>query len=48
VLISTAILGRLIGVLMDGSGPGVWGPIGVEAVMIGVLLWARQVWRPTL
>jgi hypothetical protein len=48
VVISTAILGRLIGVLVDGSGPGVWGPIGVEVVMIGVLLWARQVWRPTL
>jgi hypothetical protein len=48
VLVSTAILGRLIGVALDGSGPGVWGPIGVEAVMIFILLWARKVWRPSL
>jgi hypothetical protein len=48
VLVSTAILGRLIGVALDGTGPGVWGPIGVEAVMIAILLWARKVWRSSL
>jgi hypothetical protein len=48
VLVSVAVLGRFVAVLMDGSGPGVWGPIGVEAVTIAILLWARQAWRPSL
>lgn len=45
VLASCAILGRFIGVLTDGAGPGVWGPIGVEAVSIAILLWVRQAWK---
>lgn len=48
VLVSLAIAGRFVGVVMDGSGPGVWGPIGVEAFMIAILVWARQAWRPSL
>jgi hypothetical protein len=43
---SVAIVGRLVGVVLDGSGPGVWFPIIVEAVMILLLLAARQFWRP--
>ena len=48
VLVSLAIAGRFVGVVMDGSGPGVWGPIGVEAFTIAILVWARQAWRPSL
>ena len=48
VLVALAIAGRFVGVMMDGTGPGVWGPIGVEAFMIALLVWARQAWRPSL
>ncbi len=46
VATSTAIVGRLVGVVLDGSGPGVWSPVIVEAVIILLLLAARQIWRP--
>ncbi len=43
-----AISGRLIGVIVDGAGPGVWPPIGVELVVIAILLYARVRWsRPS-
>jgi hypothetical protein len=45
---SVAIVGRLVGIALDGSGPGVWSPIIVEAVLILLLLAARQFWRPGL
>jgi hypothetical protein len=48
IMVSLAIAGRFVGVALDGSGPGVWGPIGVEAFMIALLVWARQLWRPSL
>lgn len=41
----SALVGRLIGVALDGAGPGIWGPIGVEAFGVATLLWARHLWR---
>lgn len=45
VLAGCALAGRLISVVADGSGPGIWAPIGIEAFAIATLLWARNVWR---
>ncbi len=47
VVTSCALLGRFIGVITDGTGPGVLGPIGVEVVSIAILLWVRQSWKTT-
>ena len=45
VPLCAAIVGRLIGVVADGAGSGIWPPIMVEAFSIAVLVWARSIWR---
>ncbi len=44
IVIGAAFAGRWISLLVDGSGPGVWAPIIVEAVLIGALLTAWRLW----
>ncbi len=41
VFVGVAIMGRFIGLVMDGGGDAVIQPIIVEAVTIGLLLWLR-------
>lgn len=45
VVTGAAIAGRIAGVLIDGTGAGVWPPIVIEAVIIAVLLWVRSSWK---
>lgn len=45
VVAGGALVGRLISVVMDGSGPGIWAPIGIEVFAVATLLWARSLWR---
>ncbi len=44
VMVLSAITGRLLSVLLDGTAPAIWPPIGVEVVMIAILLFARSRW----
>lgn len=44
VVTGAAIAGRLVGVLIDGAGAGVWPPVVIEAVIIAILVWVRRSW----
>lgn len=46
VFVGTAVTGRLLGLVLDGSGNVVIQPILVEAVVIGLLLWLRATLPP--
>ena len=45
LLFGIALLGRIVSVLLDGPAPGGVFPMGVEAVSVAILLWARSVWK---
>ena len=45
LLFGIALLGRIVSVLLDGPAPGGFMPMGVEAVSVAILLWARSVWK---
>lgn len=45
VVTGAALAGRLVGLVIDGVGPGVWPPVAIEVAFIAVLLWARRSWK---
>lgn len=45
LLFGIALLGRIVSVALDGPAPGGFFPMGVEAVSVAILLWARSVWK---
>lgn len=45
LLFGLALLGRVVSILIDGPAPGGYVPMGVEAVSVAILLWARGVWK---
>lgn len=45
LLFGIALLGRVVSILLDGPAPGGAFPMGVEAVSVAILLWARSVWK---
>ena len=44
-LVGIALLGRIVSVLLDGGAPGGTPPMVVEAVIVAILLWARNSWK---
>jgi hypothetical protein len=44
-IIALALLGRLISLMLDGSGVGVWPPIAIEAVCMSLSLAAWRMWQ---
>ncbi len=45
LLLSFALAGRAVSLLLDGPAPGGVEPMVVEAACIAVLAWARGVWK---
>ncbi len=45
LMFGLALLGRILSILLEGPAPGGVMPMGVEAVSVLVLLWARSVWK---
>jgi hypothetical protein len=45
LMFGLALLGRILSILLEGPAPGGFMPMGVEAVSVLVLLWARSVWK---
>ncbi len=44
LLFVLALLGRIVTIILEGQAPGAIPPMVVEAVSVGILLWARNVW----
>jgi hypothetical protein len=44
-IVSVALVGRIVTVLLDGLPPGGVPPMVVEAVIVAILLWARANWK---
>ncbi len=45
LLFGLALLGRIVTIILEGKAPGAVPPMVVEAVSVGILLWARSVWK---
>ena len=45
LLLSIAISGRVVSILLDGAAPGGTEPMVVEALSIAILAWARHAWK---
>lgn len=45
LLLSFALVGRIVSILLDGVAPGGTEPMVVEALCIAILAWARHAWK---
>jgi hypothetical protein len=44
-VITLAFVGRVLSLMIDGSGPGVVPPLILEAVIIAIFAWAAILWK---